>query len=186
MQHRVPFSSQFTDLGHHEWRARGCGVTALKMVMDFWHAQDPANRTEHLDALLKAGLAEHAHISDIGWSHTGLVRLARRYGYDGFNADWATKGPTPKSPEDAWTALAAELERGPVMASVFAGLDPDRGGGHVIVVTGIVDGLVAFNDPEELLEREGRKLLALPRFLRGFKNRYIVVRPYEGKVEGRG
>lgn len=185
MQHEVPFSSQYADLGHHEWRARGCGITALKMVMDYWHVRDQANRTESLDALLQAGLAQGAHIANIGWSHAGLVRLAKHYGYEGFHADWAQKGPTPKTPDDAWAALEAELEHGPVMASVYAGLDPDRAGGHIVVVTGFSDGLVAFNDPEEMTEREGRKFLTLERFLRGFKRRVIVIQTSKGSESHR-
>jgi peptidase C39-like protein len=175
--YNVPFVSQYADLGHHEWRARGCGIASLKMVMDFWHQRDSANRIDSLDGLLRAGIQEGAYIEKIGWSHAGLVRLAKRYGYDGCNADWAEHGKTPQSPEKAWELLLRELQRGPVMASVYAGLEPERGGGHIIVITGYADGLVAFNDPEELNEQEGRKFLAHDRFLRAFKRRYIMVLP---------
>jgi len=177
VSHDVPFLSQYADLGHHEWRARGCGIVALKMALDFWHARDGRNRTVPLDALLQDGIAEGAYRAGIGWTHTGLAALARAYDYEAFNADWAQNGPTPKSPEEAWQALLGELAAGPVLASVWSGLDPERGGGHIVVVTGFADDLVAFNDPEERTEREGRKLLALNSFLRAFKRRYVVVRP---------
>ena len=177
MEYRVPFSSQYADLGHHEWRARGCGIAALKMVMDFWHAADGSNRTVALDGLLQAGLDAGAYREGIGWTHGGLAVLARRHGYEAFNADWAAKSPTPKTPEAAWAQLVRELNVGPVMASVYSRLDSERGGGHIVVVTGFADGLVAFNDPEEMSEREGRKLIALERFLPAFKLRYVVVRP---------
>lgn len=73
--------------------------------------------------------------------------------------------------------LMAELEAGPLLASVYSGLDPYRGGGHIVVVTGAHDGLVLLNDPEEMSVREGRKALALKAFLPAFKQRYIVIRP---------
>src|ERR1043166_6349013 len=147
MQYDVPFSSQYTDLGHHEWRARGCGIASLKMAMDFYRP-GPS-----LDELLTVGREIGAYREGIGWSHRGLVELARRYGFEGFNADWAEKGPTPKTVQESCELLLAELQKGPVLASVFAGLDPERGGGHIVVVTGFQDGLIFFNDPEQLSER---------------------------------
>jgi hypothetical protein len=175
--YRVPFSSQYTDLGHHEWRARGCGITALKMVMDYWHTIDEANRTASLESVLGEGLRAGAYLPGIGWSHRGLVEIARHFGYDGFNVDAALNSSASKSAEQAWGMLCAELEHGPVLASVFSGLNPARGGGHIITVTGFHDGLVFFNDPEEMSEREGRKIIAVEAFLSAFKNRYIVIRP---------
>lgn len=177
VRHDVPFLSQYTDLGDHQWRARGCGIVALKMALDFWHSRDPVNRTGSLDELLRDGIAIGAYREGIGWSHGGLAALARQYGYEAFNADWAPNGPTPKSAADAWEALLAELADGPVLASVWSGLDPDRGGGHIILITGFSDDLAAFNDPEERTEWEGRKLMAPERLLRAFKRRYVVVRP---------
>jgi len=173
----VPFSSQYTDLGQHEWRARGCGIASLHMVLRYWHAQDATRQLPSLDQLLERGLAVGAYREKIGWTHAGLVNLSRQYGYEGFNVDVAPNSPTPKTVEEAWSSLAKELSSGPVLASVYAGLDPVRGGGHIIVVTGFHDGLVFFNDPEEMSEWEGRRMLALEVFLRAFKHRYIVVRP---------
>ncbi|MCC6405415.1 MAG: C39 family peptidase [Candidatus Yanofskybacteria bacterium] len=180
VSHDVPFSSQYTDLGDHEWRARGCGITALKMVMDFWHLRDTRSRTAAVDELLERGRAIGAYVQGVGWSHRGLVNLARAYGYEGCNVDHAEKGPSPKTAPEAWGALCSELAHGPVLASVYAGLDPHRGGGHIIVVTGFFEGLVAFNDPEQMDEREGRRLIALEPFLAAFKRRFIVIRMSSG------
>jgi len=181
-QHTVPFSSQYADLGHHEWRARGCGIASLHMVMRFWHAADPALGMPTLDALLERGRAIGAYRDGIGWSHGGLVTLAREYGYTGYNVDHAANGPTPHDTDASWAALTTELDRGPVLVSVYSGLDPDRGGGHIVVVTGAADGLVFFNDPEEMHAWEGRRILALPAFLRVYKRRYIVIRPGSSSV----
>lgn len=160
----VPFSSQYTDLGHHEWRARGCGIASLKMVMDFWHAQNAAKQTVSLDELLQAGLARGAYLEHVGWKHRGLAELAQHYGYEAYNVEGAS-----------WEMLLAELERGPVLASVFSRFDPSSRDGHIIAVTGWDGALVAFNDPIKLDAREGKKLLALQTFLPAFKQRYIVI-----------
>ena len=183
LHYEVPFSSQYTDLGDHEWRARGCGIASLKMVMDFWHMQHASNQTTELDALLQKGLAIGAYREGVGWTHRGLVQLAQTYAYTGFNVDCAPQSPTPHSAEQTWQMLSEALDQGPVLASVYSGLDPDRGGGHIVVITGVQDGLVLFNDPEQLTAHEGRRVLALEIFLRGFKRRYIVIRPEQSDFE---
>jgi len=177
--YRVPFSSQYTDLGHHEWRARGCGITALKMVMDYWHGVDVGNQTATLEEALAQGLRAGAYLPGIGWSHRGLVAVARYYGYEGFNVDVAANSPTPKSSSEAWAMALAELEAGPLLVSVFSGLNPSRSGGHIVVLTGAHDGLVLLNDPEEMNAREGCKALAQEIFVPAFKQRYIVIRPQD-------
>ena len=68
----VPFVSQYADLGRHEWRARGCGIASLKMVLDFYGTHIL------LEELLSVGLELGAYREGIGWSHGGLVSIAER------------------------------------------------------------------------------------------------------------
>lgn len=173
MQYDVPFSSQYADLGHHEWRARGCGIASLHMVLKF------CGRPVPLDDLLQEGLAVGAYREGIGWTHRGLVELARRHGCHAYNIDVAPNSTTPKLADAAWGMLTTELEWGPVLASVHSRFDPTVPDGHIVVVTGWDGELVALNDPVELTEREGHKLLAAAVFRRAFKQRYIAVRPVE-------
>lgn len=177
MKHEVPFISQYEDLADPEWQWRGCGIVSLKMMLDYWHAYDARYRTMELNELHRAGVAAGAYVEHVGWSHRGLVSLAHGLGYESYNRDWASNGPTPKSADGAWEALALELNQGPVLTSVFSGLEPSRRGGHLVVVTGLEEGLVHFNDPEQRDEQEGRRLLALVSFKRAFKRRYVMVRP---------
>ena len=145
--------------------------------MAYEHAHDAYNQLPALDTLLERGTALGAYLEGVGWTHAGLVRLAQDFGYTGYNADFGPKSAAPKTVEEAWALLATELDRGPVLASVYAGLDPQRGGGHIVVVTGITDGVVSFCDPEERTAHEGLRALQLSGFLRAFKNRFIVIRP---------
>lgn len=177
MRYDVPFVSQYHDLADPEWQWRGCGIVALKMVLDYWHNQDERHQTVELNALHRKGIDAGAYRENIGWTHKGLVQIAHDLGYESYNRDWAANGPTPKSQEAAWEALALELRKGPVLASVYSGLEPSRGGGHIVVVAGEADGLVFLNDPEQREEREGRRALAVEVFQTAFKRRYVVVRP---------
>lgn len=177
MRYDVPFVSQYHDLADPEWQWRGCGIVALKMVLDYWHGRDDRNRTIGLDELHKKGLGIKAYKNGIGWSHAGLVQLGRDLGYEAYNRDWAPGGPTPKDSDAAWEALKLELKNGPVLGSVYSGFKRSRGGGHIVVLAGETDGLVFLNDPEERNEQEGRKAFAIPVFRKAFKRRYIVIRP---------
>jgi hypothetical protein len=177
VKYDIPFVSQYADLGDHEWRSRGCGIASLAMVLGYWHRRNSANRTLPVDMLLRAGLDAGAYREGIGWTHAGLFRIARDLGYDGQTFDFAERGPTPKDAHGAWQELLRSLADGPVMASVFSGLDPGRGGGHIVVVTGWDGNLVSFADPEEMTAWDGNRLIVLERFLTGYKRRFIAVRP---------
>jgi hypothetical protein len=175
--YNVPFSSQYADIGHHEWRARGCGIASLKMLFDYWHSLDANNKTTSLDELLQSGLSAKAYVEGVGWHHRGLAELGKAFGYgDSYNVDLAPNGPNPKTPEEAWAELAKELESGPVMASVWRHLDPTPSGGHIVLVCGWDGELVAIADPMEMTAAEGVKMMALRSFLHLYKQRHIVVR----------
>ena len=177
MHHEVPFHSQYEGITDPAWKWRGCGIVALKMVLDYWHIEKPENKTVPISELLKVGREMNAYREEIGWIHSGLVRMAQRYGYEALNTDFAANGPSPKSALEAWDALLNELQHGPVLASVYAGLDSERGGGHIIIVTGFENDLVAFNDPEGTNAGDGKRFIVLSRFLSAFKRRAIIIRP---------
>jgi hypothetical protein len=177
MHYDVPFISQFKDIADPDWQWRGCGIVALKMILDFWHAKDPANQTADIEQLWQMGMDADAYREGIGWTHGGLAAIARQLGYRSYNRDFAPNSPTPRDENGAWSALARELDRGPVLASMYSGMDPSRGGGHIVVVTGTEDELVLLNDPEQHQEREGKRALARKKFREAFKRRYIYVLP---------
>ena len=172
----VPFVSQQV-YGDEEWRRFGCGIASLKMVFDFWHGRDPGNATDGADALYTSGLAAGAFDPEIGWWHAGLVGLATARGYEAYNRDFGPRSRTPRTAEESLRELDRELAAGPVIASVYHDFDPNRGGGHLVVVTGVTGEAVALNDPLPARESEGRRVLPVATFLPAFKHRFIVVRP---------
>ena len=167
----VPFFSQQSPGVSEEWRYRGCGISALKMVLDYWHAEKQGETTG-INQILETGLAIGAYLQNIGWIHSGLVNIGRQYGYTGYNQDLAGL-----ETELAWQCLLEDLNKHPLLASIHKRFDVDYPGGHIIVVTGFDGELVFYNDPDEHNEREGKKMIAVERFLRGWKKRYIVVAP---------
>jgi hypothetical protein len=176
MAHDVPFVSQqvYRD---EEWRRFGCGIASLKMVFDFWHGQNSRNPTDAADELYASGLEAGAFDPEIGWWHAGLVGLAAVRGYEAYNRDFGPRSRTPRTAEESLLELRRELAAGPVIASVYYDFDPARGGGHLVVVSGVSEDVVALNDPLPEQASDGRRSMPLPDFLTAFKHRFIVVRP---------
>ncbi len=177
----VPFVSQQV-YANPQRRRFGCGIASLKMVLDYWHEQDQANLTDEAELLYASGLAAGAFNPEFGWLHAGLAGLAAAHGYLAYNLDFGPKSRSPLRGDQALAELTAELAAGPVIASAFRDFDPVQGGGHLVVVTGISGDAISLNDPEPDDELRGRRLLTQRDFLRGFKHRFIVVRP-SGRTE---
>ena len=175
--YQVPFFSQLEDIQKKVWQYRGCGIASLKMVLEYWHSRDQRYLSPSIDDLLATGLRIGAYREGIGWLHSGLVNITRQFGYDGFNRDYAPNSPTPLPMTEAWQKVVEDLQNGPLLASVFSGFDPDRGGGHIVVLTGVEGELAFYNDPEERTESEGCKVIATSAFQKAFKRRYICICP---------
>ena len=171
--YNVPFYSQRKHILLVDWKNRGCGITALKMLMDFWHTKNSRNKTASLAELIRKR-TRGAFIDNVGWSHSGLVSIARNYGYDGFNKDLA---PLKIKPQQAFDQLKKDLKYFPIIVSVWNNFGPVRQGGHLAVITGINDNKIYLNDPEETNKKSGCKVLSKKNFLNAFKKRYVAIYP---------
>jgi predicted double-glycine peptidase len=159
----VPFYSQFADISAPEWRKIGCGIASLAMLIDFYEPAVP------VDTLLQQGITSGAYIESAGWSHAGLIALAERYGLSG-----ATHSLADRSMSSAFADLEDVVSEGPVMVSVHYTFQPTNPIPHLVVVTGIEDGLVYYNDPAE---KAGGGSISIEQFQSAWKKRYIEIRP---------
>src|SRR6266540_2358043 len=64
IRYPVPFFSQYSDIKSHLWQYRGCGIVALKMILDFWHKNNKDLPSPAVENLLKEGLTAGAYIKD--------------------------------------------------------------------------------------------------------------------------
>lgn len=160
----VPFYSQFKDIQSPQWQKVGCGIASLAMVIDFYKPGAVSVNT-----LLKKGIAAGAYLQDVGWIYAGLIHLAQRYGLDGSYHD-LSKLDT----KTAFDQFKKYLDGGPVILSVHYKFDPKSTIPHLVVIDGIKNDVVYYNDPAA---KTGEKQISVANFLKGWTKKVIVIRP---------
>lgn len=159
----VPFYSQFTDITAPEWKKIGCGIASLAMLIEFY---EPGSIT--VDGLLNEGISAGAYLNDAGWIHSGLINLSKKYGLTGASYDMAGL-----SMDKAFMKLESVLVDGPVMVSVHYTFDPKNPIPHLVIINGVADGKVYYNDPAE---KAGGGSISITKFQSSWKKRYIEIR----------
>lgn len=160
----VPFYSQFSDIREARWQKVGCGVTSLAMIIEYYRPG-----TVSVNTLLKEGVASGAYLPNVGWKHRDLALLSERYGLEGRSYDFAQETRTA-----AFSHLRESLDTGPVIASVWYKFDPKSTIPHLVVITGIEDDRVYYNDPAGHTPGQS---VATDDFLKSWKKRFITIRP---------
>jgi hypothetical protein len=109
-----------TTLGDRaEWSDRACGMAALRMILLAYLGDAPP-----LTELVMTGVREGA-LTDRGWLHAGIARLAARFGIP---------AAAEAAPADE---LTARLKDAPLIISVTEKFPEDgRKGGHLVVARG--------------------------------------------------
>ncbi len=160
----VPFYSQFTDIESASWKKIGCGITSLAMIIDFYtpHAVS-------VNTLLGQGISSGAYDYSAGWTYNGLILLSQKYGLDGNSYDLKNLNA-----KDALSQFKNFVMSGPVIASVHYKFDPHSTIPHLVVINRIVDDTIYYNDPAA---KTGNKQISTADFLKGWKKRFIVMRP---------
>lgn len=160
----VPFYSQFHDIQSSIWQKKGCGITSLAMIIDFY-----APKTVSVNKLLGQGIALGAYDDNAGWTYKGLIQVAEKHGFTGASYDLGGK-----SSSAAFDALKSYMKSGPVIVSVYYKFDPKSKIPHLVVINGVSDGTVYYNDPAA---QSGEKQISVKDFEKGWKKRFIVIRP---------
>jgi len=160
----VPFYSQFTDIASPRWQKVGCGITDLTMVINYYHPDAVS-----VSAMLKKGIAAGAYDQNAGWIYAGLIQLSQKYGLDGAYYDLSKLDA-----KTAFNRFKEYLKDGPVILSVHYKFDPKSTIPHLVVINGIKDDIVYYNDPATT---KGTRQISVADFLKGWKRKVIIIRP---------
>lgn len=160
----VPFYSQLKDINDTKWQKSACGIASVAMIIEYYDTG-----TVSINKLLAEGISSGAYLKSAGWKHKELAQLADKYGFTGKNYDLS------KSDKNmAFAELKKYLKDGPVIISVFYKFDPKSTIPHLVVINGIEGDTIYYNDPAA---DSGGKTISTADFLKGWKKRFIVVRP---------
>ena len=160
----VPFYSQFKDIVSPLWQNVGCGITSLAMVVDFYKPDAVS-----VNSLLKQGIAAGAYENGVGWRYGGLIALSKKYGLSGAYYDLSTLAAGT-----AFDEFQNLLKDGPVILSVHNRFNPKSTVPHLVVIDGINNNVVYYNDPAA---KTGEKQISVPAFLASWKEKVIALRP---------
>ncbi|GMQ95127.1 MAG: hypothetical protein BMS9Abin13_238 [Patescibacteria group bacterium] len=84
MKLKVPYYSQKIDVKDPGWKDHGCGITCLKMVLDF-HAKESV---PSVDDLIQEGISMDGLTKEYNWKHDALVNIARNYGLHAYKQEF--------------------------------------------------------------------------------------------------
>jgi hypothetical protein len=166
--------SQYLDLKSKKWQTSGCGVASLLMLMRYLQVlgKNSNRRLPSADKLYQVGLNRRSYIKGVGWRHSGLVGLAKIYGFKNTKRYDLAK----MSFDQALAKLKAELKTGPVLVSVFSKYEPWRGG-HLVVLLSLNKTKAEVLDPDTKVRSAVYRKLPARKFLSAYKSRFIAVRP---------
>lgn len=159
----VPFYSQFDDIQSTAWQGVGCGITSLAMLIDFYKPNAVT-----VNALLQQGISAGAYDQNAGWTYSGLIQLSGAYGLVGHYYDLSQL-----KVKAAFARFQKLLKSGPVMLSVHNRFDPDSTVPHLVVIDGIANNKVYYNDPAA---KAGMKKISITAFLKGWTENVIAIR----------
>ena len=139
------------------------------MILDYYTPE-----TINVNSLLQKGIAAGAFIPNVGWSYKGLIDIAVKYGLTGSTHDLSSASMTA-----AFSELNQSLKNGPVIASVHYKFNPKSPLPHLVVINGVDNDTIYYNDPAG---KAGEQKISAEAFKAGWKKRFIVIRPSSKKT----
>lgn len=143
----IPLYSQHTADVPEEWRRQACGITVLKMALEYLasdHSLIRANKrivVPSTGELIEEGVALGGYLERVGWKHDALVALAEKYGVEAHRAEF--KDDKQRGVKELRRALEEE-----VLPAVSVSTDHNNPSTfHLVALTGYDENGFFYNDP---------------------------------------
>ena len=199
MKIEVPFYpqkwdlSQWQELGFESledaryWEKSSCGILCLKMAIDGLLSAQAKPFSPPIAQYIKKGVEIGAYKDSVGWSHNGLARLARKFGFSADNREGVSAAELCEALKQNFLPIIsikwAFENHGSLKERI---LFWKRFGGHLALVVGFEqegkgwERLKGFYVHHTSLRPEYNwqaGFVSLERFERGFTGRYILIKP---------
>ena len=106
-----------------EFGNKACGAACIKMVLDSFGIE-----SANVKSLMEQGIKKRIFKDSVGWIHKGMVKTLKEHGLD------AERTNIFNEPERIIKALK---ENYLIIASVSLTFNPDKRGGHLVVIYGV-------------------------------------------------
>ncbi len=186
----VPYYSQLKDTQKAEWKYESCGITCLKMILDFY-----GKDADSIDGLFQKGLDIGGYKEDVGWYHHSLGLLAKQYGCTAIPRSWTlTEAEIQKFEDQGFNntdtallielltnegieSLKQEIKTGhPLIVSVPKNFEIN-GSGHLMAVTGYDKNKLILNDPFDEIRNGKSVKITIKEFKKVWTGRAIYIHP---------
>ncbi|EKD23741.1 MAG: hypothetical protein ACD_81C00188G0016 [uncultured bacterium] len=172
VHHPITPIAQAHDIKPYFWKRRSCGIASLCMIMNSYTQRIHKGT---LQTLIDRGVVIHAYLAGIGWTHQGLIDLAKEYGFIGERFDYAKNDP-----QEGFDVLLNNVKKGPVIVSIHKDFNI-KNGGHLVVVNGYTktptEIILHIVDPKSKRIKYAIRTVPQKKFVAGWKKRFIVIRP---------
>ncbi len=179
MKLNVPYYSQKVDVIDSEWKGRACGITCLKMVLDFYDKNTPS-----LDELIKLGVASGAY-GKSGWIHRGLIDIANKFDLVVESREFKSDDKIEILREEGIKQIIKSLREGvPVFVSIVKQFKySDKF--HMVVLVGLKEDEenpegFYYHDPDASTVEEGKNLfVSMETFRKHWRRMAIFVKKFD-------
>ena len=196
MKMEVPFYPQKWDLPQWQklgfesfedaqyWEKSSCGILCLKMAIDGFLLAQAKPLSPSIAEYIKKGIEIGAYKDSVGWSHDGLVRLAKEFGFSAVNREGASAAELRESlQQNSLSILSIKWgfeERRSLKEKI---LFWKKFGGHLALAVGFEDegkklkGFYVHHTSRRPEYNWQYRFLPLQKFERGFTGRCIMIKP---------
>ncbi len=187
MKLEIPYYSQKLDIVDEEWQDKACGITSLKMALDFIVGIEI-----NIDKLIKESTFIGEHLKE-GVSHETLVILARNYGINAYRQEFKShkidietnSGEISQYEDSIVNSGIEKIEEQlnnslPVVVSAIKKFK-EKDKPHLVILIGLEEnakGIIGFyyNDPDSDTIDGGKSLFVdIKTFKKGWRKMAIFV-----------
>ncbi len=165
------------------WEKSSCGILCLKMAIDGFLSAQVKPLSPSIAEYIKKGIEIGAYKNSVGWSHNGLARLAKEFGFSADNREGVSPAELRKALKQNFLAIisikwAFEDYRSLKEKILFW----KKFGGHLALAIGFEneeEKLKGFYVHHTSLRPEYNwqsKFLPLEKFEQGFTGRCIMIK----------
>jgi hypothetical protein len=165
------------------WEKSSCGILCLKMAIDGFLLAKAEPLSPSIAEYIKKGIAIGAYKDSVGWSHDGLVRLAKEFGFSANRQNVSAVELRENLKRNCLSIISIKWAFEDYKSIKEMLMFWKKSGGHLALVTGFeeegknVKGFYV-NHTSLLPQYNWQdKFVPLEKFMRGFTGRCIVIKP---------